>query len=206
MSANLAVLIATYGYLAVFAGTLLEGETVLLLAGFAAHERLLRLPLVIVAAGLGGFLGDQLWFYLGRWHGQQLVDRFPRLRDPVSRATQLLDRYDTPVILAVRFLYGLRIAGPIAIGLSRVSPLRYFIFNAIGAAIWGTLFAALGYVFGHGATLILKDVERYELRFAVVVTLVIAVVAVLRWLQRRAHRETSESGAQPPRADTQVQR
>jgi membrane protein DedA with SNARE-associated domain len=29
---------ATYGYLAVFLGTLLEGETILLLGGYAAHR------------------------------------------------------------------------------------------------------------------------------------------------------------------------
>ena len=35
---TLTQLVADYGYLAVLAGALFEGETVLLLAGFAAHQ------------------------------------------------------------------------------------------------------------------------------------------------------------------------
>ena len=38
MSMDLAALVTQYGYAAVAVGCLLEGETVLLLAGFAAHR------------------------------------------------------------------------------------------------------------------------------------------------------------------------
>ncbi len=40
-------LLATYGYLAVFIGCLLEGETILLLGGMAAHQHVLKLFPVI---------------------------------------------------------------------------------------------------------------------------------------------------------------
>jgi len=63
---SLSGLIADYGYVALFAGTLLEGETVLILAGFAAHQGYLQLHWVIGIALLGGFLGDQFYFWLGR--------------------------------------------------------------------------------------------------------------------------------------------
>ena len=44
MDASLPQLVADYGYLAVFVGTLLEGEAVLMLAGYAAHRSYLSLP------------------------------------------------------------------------------------------------------------------------------------------------------------------
>ena len=47
---NLPELIETYGYWAVLGGTLLEGESVLLLAGFAAHRGYLDLPIVVGVA------------------------------------------------------------------------------------------------------------------------------------------------------------
>lgn len=56
----LADLLREYGYYAVFLGTFLEGETVLVMAGFAAHSGYLQLPWVIAVAG--GTLGDQLYF------------------------------------------------------------------------------------------------------------------------------------------------
>ena len=43
-------IVDTYGYLAVLLGTFLEGETILVLGGFAAHRGYLALPWVIVAA------------------------------------------------------------------------------------------------------------------------------------------------------------
>jgi len=55
-------LIDTYGYWAILVGTLLEGETILLLGGFAAYQGYLALPWVILAAFIGAFCGDQLFF------------------------------------------------------------------------------------------------------------------------------------------------
>ena len=63
---DLAGLIDSYGYLAVFFGALLEGETILALAGLAAFRGYLDLYKVIALAMFAGFLGDQIYFFLGR--------------------------------------------------------------------------------------------------------------------------------------------
>jgi len=57
--------IENYGYAAILVGTFLEGETILILAGPAAHLGYLNLPLVMLAAFLGSLSGDQLFFCLG---------------------------------------------------------------------------------------------------------------------------------------------
>ncbi|MGB2902891.1 MAG: DedA family protein, partial [Candidatus Dechloromonas phosphoritropha] len=113
--------VLSYGYLAVFVGTLLEGESILLAAGFAAHRGLLDLPVVIVVAVLGATLGDQLAFLLGRWKGRALIARFPSLAKQQPRVHELLEGHATLFILTLRFLYGLRIAGPMLLGTSRVA-------------------------------------------------------------------------------------
>ena len=58
-------LIQTYGYVAILVGTFLEGETVLVLGGLAAHQGYLQLPGVMLAAFAGTLIGDQLFFFLG---------------------------------------------------------------------------------------------------------------------------------------------
>ena len=73
-------LVENYGYYAVFVGTFLEGETILIMAGFAAHSGYLALPWVMLVAFFGGLLGDQLCFFLGRRHGRRILQRFPKLR------------------------------------------------------------------------------------------------------------------------------
>lgn len=124
--------VLSYGYLAVFVGTLLEGESILLAAGFAAHRGLLDLPVVIVVAVLGATLGDQLAFLLGRWKGRALIARFPSLAKQQPRVHELLEGHATLFILTLRFLYGLRIAGPMLLGTSRVAILRFVVLNVIG--------------------------------------------------------------------------
>jgi membrane protein DedA with SNARE-associated domain len=161
---TLSELIEAYGYWIVFAGTLFEGESVLLLAGYAAYSGLLELHWVIALATLGGFLGDQLWYFLGRRHGARVLARFPKYAAPARRAEQLLHRYNTPIILAVRFLYGLRIVLPFAIGMNRrISTLRFQILNLIGAVLWSAIGAIAGYLFGNAIEYILGDLKKYEL-------------------------------------------
>jgi membrane protein DedA with SNARE-associated domain len=58
-------LLVQFGYIAVFVGTFLEGETILALAGFAASNGYLLLPKVMAVAVVGAFLGDQACFFVG---------------------------------------------------------------------------------------------------------------------------------------------
>jgi membrane protein DedA with SNARE-associated domain len=155
-------LIAHYGYIAVLVGTFLEGETVLILAGFAAHRGYLNIPLVAITALVGSFSGDQLYFFLGHRHGQALLRRFPRLQARVARVQNLLRRYHSPLILTLRFLYGLRTVGPIGLGMSGVSRGRFLVLNLIGAVIWVTLIGGAGYFFGVTLELFVTDIKRYE--------------------------------------------
>ncbi|MGB8857349.1 MAG: DedA family protein [Burkholderiales bacterium] len=175
---NLTELIQSYGYIAVFVGTFLEGETILLLAGFAAHRGYLSLPGVMAIACLASFMGDQLYFFLGRRYGNRLTGRFPGLNKRVERFRKLLDLYHVPVILSLRFLYGLRIAGPIALGMTDVSWLRYLILNLLGAVVWAILIAGLGYVFGNAMTLLLGELRQYEGR----AFLTLSIGGIMVWL------------------------
>ena len=74
---DIAALLAQYGLLVLAIGCLLEGETVLVLAGLATHQGMLHLPQVFIVAVVFGWLGDQIFFWLGRWKGDAILLRFP---------------------------------------------------------------------------------------------------------------------------------
>ena len=178
-------LIETYGYAAVFVGTLLEGETVLALAGFAAHRGYLALDWVIVTAIAGGVVGDQLAFAAGRRWGGRLLARWPRLAAAAGAAAAQLERHATWFIVANRFMYGLRLAGPIAVGMSALPWRRFLALNVAGAAIWAVAIALAGYVFGEVLARVLEDLHRAEAWvFGVGLVVALAVLA-LRVLRRR---------------------
>jgi membrane protein DedA with SNARE-associated domain len=160
---DFAEIIRQYGYLAVFAGAFLEGESILVMAGFAAQRGYLRIEWVILLALVAGFLGDQLFFHIGRRYGDVLLQRFPALRARAYHVDQLLHRYHWLLIPGIRFMYGLRLVGPVVFGMGRVAAGRFFWLNLLGAAIWAPLIAGAGYLFGEALHLLLDDLQRYEL-------------------------------------------
>jgi membrane protein DedA with SNARE-associated domain len=182
---QVAALIARYAYPALFVGAVLEGETVLALAGLAAHRGYLDLRVVIAVAALGGFFGDQIWFELGRRAGPALVARWPDLSPGVARMQQLLAGRQAAVIFGLRFLYGMRIVGPVAMGMSGVSRRLFLTLNALGATLWGAVFAGLGYVLGETLQAVLGDLRRIELAVFAAVALAGLIVGLARRARRR---------------------
>ena len=179
---DIGALIAAWGYPVVFVGTVLEGETVLLLAGFAAHRGHLVLGTVIACAVAGSVLGDQLAFYAGRRWGARLADSHPRLRTMVASALPRLQRNATWFVLVNRFLYGLRVTGPFAVGMTAMPWHRFFALNVVGATIWAALIAVLGYALGEGVQRALGHLRiAEEVLFGVVLLGAIAVALVRHW-------------------------
>jgi membrane protein DedA with SNARE-associated domain len=176
-------LLKTYGYWAVFIGTFAEGETILILGGFAAHRGYLALPYVILAAFIGSLCGDQLFFYLGRTRSRRFLARRPLWKERVHRAKRLLERFQTPLILGFRFLYGLRAVIPFVIGMSSVPTSRFLLLNTISALIWAIVIGTGGYLFGNILEIILGDIKHYE-RFIIGA---VVVIGMLLWAVHRYH-------------------
>lgn len=177
MPFDLPALVDSYGYLAVAIGAFLEGETVLALAGLAAHRGYLELSTVVAVAAVAGFAGDQLYFFLGRRHGTRLLARYPDALEKAARFDALLARWHAPLIIGIRFMYGFRILGPILLGMGRCSSLKFVLYNAIGAAIWAPLVAGVGYAFGHAMEAALRNLKELEL-LGIVVLFGAAVVLI----------------------------
>ena len=178
-------LLSQYGYLALAIGCLLEGETLLLLAGVAAHAGLLSLPWVVAVAFVAGTLGDQILFLVGRRYGASLLGRWPRCAAPAARVRALIDRNAAWLIVGVRFMYGLRLIGPVVIGMSDVLPRQFVVLNIFGAAIWAFAVAGAGFLFGHAIQSLLADVALFE-KVALVCGFVLVVVLLCwRWIRSR---------------------
>lgn len=160
-------LIIDYGYLALFIGTFLEGETILVIAGFLAHSGYLQLPWVISAAFLGTFAGDQSFFYLGRFKGIAFLEKRPLWHSKTDKVFALLHRHPIKVVLGFRFLYGVRNVTPFVIGASRMHPARFFVLNFLGALIWAIAVGYLGFEFGDIAESLLGEIKQYEIHFLV---------------------------------------
>src|SRR6185436_2486306 len=118
-------LLHQFGYIAVFLGTFLEGEAILITAGFFASRGYLNEILVGVVAVAGAYLGHLFWFWLGRKHGGKLLDRLPRLGKHFGKGMRVFERYGASAIIITQWLYGLRLTAAIILGMSRISTLKF---------------------------------------------------------------------------------
>jgi membrane protein DedA with SNARE-associated domain len=176
---DLEALLHSYGYLLIFLGTVAEGETLLLLGGYFAQQGYLNLGGVLLTAYVGAVCGDQMWFHLGRRHAKKLLARFPRLRDRVNVALTKVEKHQTKVVLSMRFIWGLRIALPVSLGLTDMRAAKYFWLDLLAAAVWAITFSLLGYGAGHVISDLIEDLQRYE--FWIFGALVLVAVIAFIW-------------------------
>ncbi len=175
-------LIQDYGYFFVFIATLLEGETVLALAGFAAFEGYLDLETVILVGFIGGMLGDQMFFYFGRWKGKAFLESRPKMLKRAHQVHRLIGRYPNLLIFGSRFMYGFRMLIPIAFGTSNVNWVRFLTFNFLGALVWSILFGAGGYLLGTAIETYIVQIhraEKYVLLGLIAGAIIVKVVSVI---------------------------
>ena len=124
-------------YLSVFGFAVVEGEIYYSkVCADAVAGRLLWLP-VLVAGALGGAAGDQIFFYLLRNHIHWL-DRYPRLIKYRDSVVTRVREHETGIILAGRFLPGLRTAIPVACAYANVNPIKFSALNLISALCWAS--------------------------------------------------------------------
>jgi membrane protein DedA with SNARE-associated domain len=189
------LLLHKFGYLAVFVGTFLEGETILVLAGFFAERGYFELVLVILVAFLGAFAGHVFWFWLGRTRGVQVLDRFPKMKRHFGKGIRLFERYGAPAIFITQYLYGLRITCAIIIGISRISTMKFLIYEALSCIIWAAIIGTLGYFFGRAVESLLGKAEHVEM-YGLIALLVIggAVYAYHQWKSRQEKAEQAVKG------------
>jgi membrane protein DedA with SNARE-associated domain len=148
--------------------------------------------IIAVCAFCGSCSSDQLMFLLGKHKGRALLDRFPKLAKKAERAEGLIHKYETPLILGFRFIYGVRNVTPIMLGINRVSHAKFLALNIIGAGVWAAAFTWGGFFFG----MLFEEVIQ-QASYVVLAILAAAVIAGFVWYlrQRRRDRAATEGDA-----------
>ena len=184
MDVELLALVGKYGYVATFVGTLLEGETSLVLSGVPASRGYLSAPLLVVAGAAGAMVTDNVFFVIGRVFGPALLKRFPTLARSVVRAHALVDRFPNTAVIGVRFLYGMRTVGPLVIGAGRMTWPRFALLDVIATSTWSLCWIGIGYVLGEAVYQVFGGVASiWHWSFASVAVggAIAAIVVYLRW-------------------------
>jgi membrane protein DedA with SNARE-associated domain len=181
-------LIAHYGLAAILIGAGVEGETVVIAGGVLAHRGLVPLWAAGVAAAIGSFAADQLFFAAGRYFRDYPRIRRMEQRPAFAKALVTLEHHPVMFIMGFRFLYGLRTISPIAIGTSHIRARTFVLLNALAAIVWAVIFTGIGYGFGGGIERLLgKSLSTGRLLpiAAVVIVALLGLAQAVRWLHHR---------------------
>jgi membrane-associated protein len=148
---------AEYGFLAVLlvvAGDgvfpILPGETAIVAAAVLAAKGTGNIVVVIAAGAIGAMIGDSAAYALGR-KGQGPIRRFVARfagEERLESAEKMVKRNGPALVFTGRFLPGLRIAINMACGAGHMPYRRFIAFDAMGATVWSTQAALLGYFAG----------------------------------------------------------
>lgn len=127
------------------------GDTAMITAGIIAANDGLVLYLVILAGTIGGMLGDNLFYFLGRRFGPRLAARLldgPRARERYGWAKEQIELRGATIIIVGRFIPAGRTITTFACGTSRFPYRRFLLADTVAAFAWATYTALLGYVGG----------------------------------------------------------
>jgi membrane protein DedA with SNARE-associated domain/membrane-associated phospholipid phosphatase len=190
-------LIEHYGYLVVFFGVMLEstgvplpGETILLASGFLAQQGHLDVGDAIVFGILGAVVGDQIGYWTGREGGRPFVLRWGRYvfisNERLERAEAFFARHGGKAVFLARFFAGFRVFGALVAGISRMRWRTFFLYNALGGAIWATAVVLVGYFLNSSRGLVERWLGRATLALAVLAAVAVGFYLAYRWVA--AHR------------------
>ncbi|RUM62810.1 MAG: DedA family protein [Sulfurospirillum sp.] len=156
MEQTLIHLLQEHGYIILFFWSILEGELGLIMAGILSHTGDMSLPLAIFVAGLGGFVGDQIYFFIGRYAKRYIHKKMHKHKRKFAIAHLLLKKYGWPIIFMQRYLYGLRTVIPMSIGLTGYSAKKFALINLLSAWTWAAITILLAYWMGEEILTLLK--------------------------------------------------
>jgi membrane protein DedA with SNARE-associated domain len=202
---NISHLIATYGYLALFAlvaaeslGIPLPGETALITAGiYAGHTHRLSPWLIFAVASAAAIIGDNIGYWIGDKGGYRLARRYGhrvRLDErKLKIARYLFDTHGGKVVFFGRFVSVLRTYAAFLAGTSRMRWRRFLPANAAGGILWAVIFTTAAYFAGHA----LQQASA-TITWVLAGAAALAIIAALLVVRRQTGRLTVRAEAAYP--------
>jgi len=165
----------------------IPGDMVVVFGGYLAGLGQLSLLTVVVLATIGGALGFMTMYAIGHRVGERLLEPgrarwIPRAK--VQKARQTIRRWGYGVVVANRFLSGLRSVISLTVGMAHMKPGRTAIYATLSAAVWTALIAYMGHLAGENWEAVKGYLSTYG-RIIMGLIALFAVVLIVRAYRKR---------------------
>jgi len=187
-------------YIFLFASAVFEnlfppvpGDTVTALGAFLVGNGVLSFGGVYAVTVFGSVLGFMILFELSRAFGHKIISK-GYLRwistESIESSKRTINRFGYAVIIANRFLPGIRSVISISAGLLNMKRVPVALFSLVSAAIWNLALIALGYSLGSNWELVKTRIASIALRYNIVAgSLLIIIIATIIIYRRSKTRK-----------------
>jgi undecaprenyl-diphosphatase len=183
---NLQTLIENGGYTLLFfltvlegiplIGTFVPGNTMVFVAGFLAKLDVFDIYAVGFIVILAAMLGDLSGYYLGKRYGYNFLDVFGKFfyikKEYIEKAKTIVGNHTGKAIILGRFNPITRPLIPFIIGASGVHINKFWLWDFVGAILWGVSSVAVGYIFGASYHLVAGIFGKYVM-MAILISILI---------------------------------
>jgi membrane protein DedA with SNARE-associated domain len=144
--AAVVIFIAAFGESFIFLSPLFPGTSMLLAAGTLISAGSLPYLPVLTAAVVGLVLGDAVAFWIGWRFGGAVGRLWPFTRNPglLTTGTQFFARHGGKSVFIGRFFGPVRAVIPLAAGIMRMPPERFWLANIGSAIVWAPVLLFAG--------------------------------------------------------------
>ena len=180
---------------AIMLGFVFPGETAAILGGVVAAGGGVSIEAIVILVVVCAITGDSVGYFVGTRWGRPLLQLGPlkKRQKGIARALFELSRRGAIAVFVARFSAFLRAVVPGLAGMSEMHYGTFFVANAAGGLVWGTLYTLLGYFVGQKVEAA-TGVASYVVLGLIVVTVAVFVVRG-RINRKREIGQADESGA-----------
>lgn len=188
----IADLIVQYGYFVLFPIVVVEGPIITVIAGFLSSLEYLNPVVVYCVALAGNFVGDTLFYALGRWGRGSLIARWGKYVGVTPVRLEHMEgyfiRHGGKTLLLGKWSQALGAPILAGAGAARMPYARFMAFNVVGEVPKTLLFLLIGYYFGRSYV----SIDKYLNYFSVGIILLAAVIVAVYVITKRLSKDKDE--------------
>jgi membrane protein DedA with SNARE-associated domain len=167
-------------------GAPLPGESLLIFGSVMAERGNMSFPLLLLFAWIGGVVGDNIGYLIGKRLGRVVLLRYGEkigfTPKRLSQVEAVFARYGTFTVAFARFFNVLRQLNGVVAGTLRMDWWRFLLFNALGCALWVLTWGLTGFYLSEHVSNITKVARSFGLLGAIIVAVLVtgAIIYALR--------------------------